>query len=128
MYGFSYSCTGGQAQCQLSALPPCQPVGCLPPSSANSRQRVTLRQTLFALPPLLPQALTNGLTHSLHVLLLLGPGCAKAQAAAAAALGRCGAGIMQQEVASLAAHLADVAAVGEAVFEPWYEAVTADLM
>lgn len=81
-----------------------------------------------ACPPPPPQALTNGLTHALHALLLLGPARPEAQAAASAALGRCGAEVLREEVAALAGRLAEVAAVGEAVYEPWYQALSADLL
>lgn len=74
------------------------------------------------------KAVTSGITHALHALLLMGPAHHVAQHVASTALLRCGAEAVKEEVAGLASKLAGVAGVGEAVFGPWYTSLSVDLL
>lgn len=74
------------------------------------------------------KALTSGLTAALLALLLRSPASAEAQAQASLALRKCGAADLGTEVAGLVAQLVAMAAVGEAVCAPWYDALAADLL
>lgn len=74
------------------------------------------------------QTLVGGFTTALVALLLLGTDSSTAQAHAALALRKCGAGDLVGEARALAAQLSRFAAVTEAVAAPWYQALSSDLL
>ena len=72
------------------------------------------------------QALTGALTTTLLALLLLGLDSAQARAHGDQALRKCGVADLAADACALASQLAAVAAVGEAVGGPWYQALSSD--
>jgi hypothetical protein len=73
------------------------------------------------------RAITTGLGNALTALLLCDAPLER-NAGAMAALMRCGAMPLKDDVATLAAKLSDVAAVTEAVCGPWYDVLSSDLL